>query len=253
MSTARWRPSTAPLAASRSPPEPPRSPSPPPPAPRRRNRSPSPRTSTRSSAPTTATRPTRCPAAPGGSTVPGPVVPFGMVQFSPDTPDRLAVRLPLRRHPDPGVQPHPLQRRRLPEQRGHRPPADHRQHRHLARHRLDRLRGHPDQEPARWPRPATTGPCCRNYGNTQVELSATKRTAIMRLTYPASDHRQGARSTPAAAPPATAAARSASAAARSPARSPAAASAARPRRTRSSTGWSSTGPRPASAPGSAAR
>ena len=74
---------------------------------------------------------------------PGAALRHGAVQ--PGHADRVAVGLPLQRHPDPGVQPDPLQRRRLLEQRGHRHPADHRQPRHLARHRLDQLRGHPDQ------------------------------------------------------------------------------------------------------------
>ena len=76
----------------------------------------------------------------GGSTFPGATVPFGMVQFSPDTPTASPVRLPRPGPHDRVVQPHPLQRRGLPQQRGHPDPADHRRARRLARLGLDQLR-----------------------------------------------------------------------------------------------------------------
>ena len=62
---------------------------------------------------------------------------------------------------------------------------DHRRHRHVAGHRLDQLPGHPDegQEVAQ---AGYYKAVLSNYGNTQVELSATTRTGIMRLTYPSS-------------------------------------------------------------------
>ena len=76
----------------------------------------------------------------GGSTFPGATVPFGMVQFSPGHAHRIAVGLPRPGPHDRVVQPDPLQRRGLPQQRGPADPADHRGDRLLARLRLDQLR-----------------------------------------------------------------------------------------------------------------
>ena len=120
----------------------------------------------------------------GGSTFPGATVPFGMVQFSPDTPTASPSGLPRPGPHDRVVQPDPLQRRGLPQQRGPR--------------RSCRSPG------TSAPRPAPPGPATRpaytksnetaapgyyrnrldQYG-TDVELSATKRTGALRLTYPA--------------------------------------------------------------------
>ena len=186
--------------------------------------------------------PNPVPGGAGGSTVPGPVLPVRHGAVQPGHADRVAVGLPVQRHPDPGVQPDPLQRRGLPEQRGHRAPADHRQHRHLARHRLDRLPPPPRPRARRWPQAGYYKTVLSNYGNTQVELSATTRTGhhapdlpgarrtakvLINTSRSATGNRSGS-ITHQRQP-------------RSPARSPAAASAAPRRRTRSSSGWSSTG------------
>ncbi|CAG7655868.1 hypothetical protein SBRY_70271 [Actinacidiphila bryophytorum] len=58
----------------------------------------------------------------------------------PRHPDRLAVRLPLLRRLDRGLQPHALRRCGLPQQRGPAADADHRRRRHLPRQQLDELR-----------------------------------------------------------------------------------------------------------------
>ncbi|GAB3960155.1 hypothetical protein GCM10027614_81270 [Micromonospora vulcania] len=90
-----------------------------------------------------------------------------------------------------------------------------------------------------------------NYGNTKVEASATTRTAALRLTYPSTNAARVLINTSRSATGSRNGSVAISGSTVTEA-SPAVASVATAGRTRSSTGWSSTAPPPASAPGSAA-
>ena len=164
---------------------------------------------------------------------PGAALRHGAVQ--PGHADRVAVGLPVQRHPDPGVQPHPLQRCGLLEQRGPR---------------------HSCRSPATSaPRPAPAGPATRpprprasevaqaGYYKAVLEqlrqhagraVAPPSAPAIMRLTYPSSTTAKVLINTSRSATGNRSGSISISGADGHRHRSPAAASAARPRRTRSS-------------------
>lgn len=120
----------------------------------------------------------------GGSTVPGPVRPFGMVQFSPDTPTASPSGY---RFSDTQIQEFSLT---------HFNGAGCPNNEDIG---LLPITGNLGASPGTsWTsyaatqvkaseqaRPGFYRAVLSSYGNTQVELSATKRTGIMRLTYPA--------------------------------------------------------------------
>ena len=120
----------------------------------------------------------------GGSTVPGPVLPFGMVQFSPDTPTASPSGY---RFSDTQIQEFSLT---------HFNGAGCPNNEDIG---LLPITGNLGTSPGTgWTGYAATQAkaseqaqpgyyraVLSNYGNTNVELSATRRTAIMRLTYPA--------------------------------------------------------------------
>jgi predicted alpha-1,2-mannosidase len=120
----------------------------------------------------------------GGSTVPGPVLPFGMVQFSPDTPTASPSGY---RFSDSQIQEYSLTHFNgagCPnnEDIGLLPITGN-----LAASPGTNWTGYQAtqvkaQEMAQ---PGYYRSVLSTYGNTQVELGATKRTGIMRLTYPA--------------------------------------------------------------------
>jgi predicted alpha-1,2-mannosidase len=121
----------------------------------------------------------------GGSTVPGPVLPFGMVQFSPDTPtaspsgyrfaDTNIEEFSLTHfngagcsnNEDIGILP-------ITGAIGASPGTNWTSYRAT------------QTKSAEVSQAGYYKSVLSNYGNTQVELSATKRTAIMRMTYPSS-------------------------------------------------------------------
>ncbi|HZN76297.1 MAG TPA: GH92 family glycosyl hydrolase [Micromonosporaceae bacterium] len=127
--------------------------------------------------------PNPVPGGAGGSTVPGPVVPFGMVQFSPDTPTASPSGY---RFSDTQIQEFSLT---------HFNGAGCANNEDIG---LLPITGAIGTSPGTgWTGYAATQAkasevaqagyykaVLSNYGNTQAELSATKRTAIMRLTYP---------------------------------------------------------------------
>ncbi|HET8662653.1 MAG TPA: GH92 family glycosyl hydrolase [Micromonosporaceae bacterium] len=128
--------------------------------------------------------PNPVPGGAGGSTVPGPVVPFGMVQFSPDTPTASPSGY---RFSDTQIQEFSLT---------HFNGAGCANNEDLG---LLPITGAIGTSPGTgWTGYAATQAkasevaqagyykaVLSNYGNTQAELSATRRTAIMRLAYPA--------------------------------------------------------------------
>jgi predicted alpha-1,2-mannosidase len=129
--------------------------------------------------------PNPVPGGAGGSTVPGPVLPFGMVQFSPDTPTASPSGY---RFADTQIQEFSLT---------HFNGAGCPNNEDIG---LLPITGNIGTSPGTgWTGYAATQTKSQevaqvgyyravlsNYGNTQAELSATRRTAIMRLTYPAS-------------------------------------------------------------------
>lgn len=129
--------------------------------------------------------PNPVPGGAGGSTVPGPVLPFGMVQFSPDTPTASPSGY---RFSDTQIQEFSLT---------HFNGAGCPNNEDIG---LLPITGAISTSPGTgWTGYAATQTKSQevaqagyyravlsNYGNTQVELSATRRTAIMRLTYPSS-------------------------------------------------------------------
>lgn len=129
--------------------------------------------------------PNPVPGGAGGSTVPGPVLPFGMVQFSPDTPTASPSGY---RYADTSVQEFSLT---------HFNGAGCPNNEDIG---ILPITGNIGTSPGTgWTGYAGTfskanesaspgyyRTVLNNYGNTQVELSATTRTAQMRLTYPAS-------------------------------------------------------------------
>ncbi|HET8681354.1 MAG TPA: GH92 family glycosyl hydrolase, partial [Micromonosporaceae bacterium] len=128
--------------------------------------------------------PNPVPGGAGGSTVPGPVAPFGMVQLSPDTPTASPSGY---RFSDTQIQEFSLT---------HFNGAGCANNEDIG---LLPITGAIGTSPGTaWTGYAATQAkasevaqagyykaVLSNYGNTQAELSATKRTAIMRLTYPA--------------------------------------------------------------------
>jgi predicted alpha-1,2-mannosidase len=120
----------------------------------------------------------------GGSTVPGPVLPFGMVQFGPDTPTASPSGY---RYSDSTIEEYSLT---------HFNGAGCANNEDLG---ILPITGTISASPGTsWTsyqatqnkasevaQPGYYKAVETNYGNTGVELSATKRTAIMRLTYPA--------------------------------------------------------------------
>ena len=121
----------------------------------------------------------------GGSTVPGPALPFGMVQFSPDTPTASPSGY---RFSDSQIQEFSLT---------HFNGAGCPNNEDIS---LLPITGNLGASPGTsWTSYAATQAkasevaqpgyykaVLSNYGNTQAELTATRRTALMRLTYPAS-------------------------------------------------------------------
>ena len=126
----------------------------------------------------------------GGSTVPGRrSLPFGMVQFSPDTPTASPSGY---RFSDTQIQEFSLTHFNgagCSEQRGPRHPADHRR-RSAPRPAPPGPATQATQTKAQRgrARPATTRPCCDTYGNTQVELTATTRTGDHAADLPGQHH-----------------------------------------------------------------
>jgi predicted alpha-1,2-mannosidase len=128
--------------------------------------------------------PNPVPGGAGGSTVPGPVLPFGMVQFSPDTPTASPSGY---RFADTQIQEFSLTHFNgagCPnnEDIGLLPVTGN-----IGASPGTGWTGYAatqtkSQEAAR---PGYYRTVLANYGNTQVELSATRRTAVMRLSYPA--------------------------------------------------------------------
>src|SRR5689334_6298339 len=128
--------------------------------------------------------PNPVPGGAGGSTVPGPVLPFGMVQFSPDTPSASPSGY---RFSDTQIQEFSLT---------HFNGAGCANNEDLG---LLPITGNLSASPGTsWTSYQATQTKAQEvaqagyyktvlstYGNTQVELSATRRTAAMRLTYPA--------------------------------------------------------------------
>lgn len=146
------------------------------------------------------TAPNPVPGGAGGSTVPGPVLPFGMVQFSPDTPraqpsgyrydDTTIEQFSLTHfngagcanNEDLGILPITGGLTTSP---GRLPP------------------GQPEGSYEAWQvynatfskanesaEPGYYKTVLDNYGGTKVELTATRRTAAMRLTYPSTSEAQ---------------------------------------------------------------
>ncbi len=119
----------------------------------------------------------------GGSTVPGPVQPFGMIQFSPDTPTASPSGY---RFADTNIEEYSLT---------HFNGAGCSNNEDIG---ILPITGNISASPgtswtsyratqtksAEVAQPGYYKAVESNYGNTQVELSTTKRTAIMRLTYP---------------------------------------------------------------------
>src|SRR4051812_19948767 len=129
--------------------------------------------------------PNPVPGGAGGSTVPGPVLPFGMVQFSPDTPTASPSGY---RFADSQIQEYSLT---------HFNGAGCSNNEDLG---ILPITGNLGASPGTsWTSYQATQTKSQEvaqagyyksvlstYGNTQVELSATRRTAIMKLTYPSS-------------------------------------------------------------------
>ncbi|MFI6294694.1 GH92 family glycosyl hydrolase [Nonomuraea sp. NPDC050790] len=129
--------------------------------------------------------PNPVPGGAGGSTVPGPVFPFGMVQFSPDTPtaspsgyrfgDTQIQEFSLTHfngagcanNEDIGILP-------ITGNLGASPGTG------WTGYQATQTKSQEVAQAGYYKSVLST------YGNTQVELSATKRTGIMRLTYPSS-------------------------------------------------------------------
>jgi predicted alpha-1,2-mannosidase len=129
--------------------------------------------------------PNPVPGGAGGSTVPGPVLPFGMVQFSPDTPtaspsgyrfsDTAIQEFSLTHfngagcsnNEDIGILP-------ITGGIGASPGTS------WTSYQATQTKSQEVAQPGYYTTVLST------YGNTRVELSATRRTGIMRLTYPAS-------------------------------------------------------------------
>jgi len=128
--------------------------------------------------------PNPVPGGAGGSTVPGPVAPFGMVQVSPDTPtaspsgyrfsDTQIQEFSLTHfngagcsnNEDIGILP-------ITGAIGSSPGTN------WTAYQTTQVKGSEVAQAGYYKAVLST------YGNTQVEVSATKRTAIMRMTYPA--------------------------------------------------------------------
>jgi predicted alpha-1,2-mannosidase len=128
--------------------------------------------------------PNPVPGGAGGSTVPGPVAPFGMVQISPDTPtaspsgyrfsDTQIQEFSLTHfngagcsnNEDIGILP-------ITGTIGSSPGTN------WTAYQATQVKGSEVTQAGYYKAVLST------YGNTQVEVSATKRTAIMRLAYPA--------------------------------------------------------------------
>jgi predicted alpha-1,2-mannosidase len=130
--------------------------------------------------------PNPVPGGAGGSTVPGPLVPFGMVQFGPDTPTALPSGY---RFADNQIQEFSLTHFNgagcpnnedigiLPITGGiGASPGDNWTSYAATQNKSQ------EQAVAGYYRAVLS-----NYGNTVAELTATKRTAMMRLTYPATN------------------------------------------------------------------
>ena len=131
------------------------------------------------------TSPNPVPGGAGGSTVPGPVLPFGMVQFSPDTPtaspsgyrfsDTAIQEFSLTHfngagcpnNEDIGILP-------ITGAIGASPGTS------WTSYQATHTKSQEVAQPGYYTTVLST------YGNTRVELSATRRTGIMRLTYPSS-------------------------------------------------------------------
>ncbi|NUR51418.1 MAG: alpha-mannosidase [Hamadaea sp.] len=128
--------------------------------------------------------PNPVPGGAGGSTVPGPVAPFGMVQFSPDTPTASPSGY---RFSDTQIQEYALTHFNgagcannedigilpITGAIGSSPGTN------WTAYQATQVKGSEVAQAGYYKSVLST------YGNTQVELSATKRTAIMRLAYPA--------------------------------------------------------------------
>ncbi len=129
--------------------------------------------------------PNPVPGGAGGSTVPGPVAPFGMVQFSPDTPtaspsgyrfsDTQIQEFSLTHFNGAGC-PNNEDLGFLPitGNLGASPGSS------WTTYQATQAKGSELAQAGYYRSVLST------YGNTQVELSATKRSGIMRLTYPSS-------------------------------------------------------------------
>jgi predicted alpha-1,2-mannosidase len=120
----------------------------------------------------------------GGSTVPGPTAPFGMIQFSPDTPTASPSGY---RYSDTGIEEFSLTHFNgagcsnnedvgilpITGNIGNSPGTN------WGSYTATQTKGSEVAQAGYYKAVLS------NYGNTQVELSTTKRTGIMRMTYPA--------------------------------------------------------------------
>lgn len=130
--------------------------------------------------------PNPVPGGAGGSTVPGPVLPFGMVQFSPDTPTASPSGY---RYSDTSIQEFSLTHFNgagCPNNEdlgilpitgaiGASPGTS------WTSYAASHTKANETADPGYY------RTVLSNYGNTEVQMTATKRTGMMRLTYPATD------------------------------------------------------------------